>query len=386
MWLYPQDKPRGWDAWDVEEDYAQRGEEWRGVDSIAILENNSHRVALRVERTWRSSRIVQTYALAANGRRLDIDTFIDWRDRRVLLRRLTPVAVRAERAAFECAFGVVTRPTHRNTSWDEAQFEVAGHRFADLSEPGFGLALLNDAKYGHSARDNVLGLSLVRSPVYPDPLADEGEQRFAYALMPHAGAWHEGGVREEAEDLNQPLLVGLARGLARGDARAARLRRRRRRPRRAQSRRGRRRPDPSRLRARRRPRPLRPAPARRLARRRPGRPAGTAERAEGRRLADPVRSAKLAARAGVKPVVPRGVAQQALDATRCRQPREPDLLGVREARGRGAPTMRRVASALKSPRRHRACHGGGDLLDDRLASRRRRDAQAVMAELVDALA
>jgi alpha-mannosidase len=122
--------------------------------------------------------------------------------------------VRAERATFECAFGVVTRPTHRNTSWDEAQFEVAGHRFADLSEPGFGLALINDAKYGHSARDNVLGLSLVRSPVYPNPLADEGEQRFTYALAPHAGAWHEGGVREEAEDLNQPLLVGLARGLA----------------------------------------------------------------------------------------------------------------------------------------------------------------------------
>jgi alpha-mannosidase len=214
LWLYPQDKPRAWDAWDIEEDYAARGEEWRAVDSIAVAENHPHRVALRVERSWRASRIVQTYALSANGRRLDIETFIDWRDRRVLLRSLTPAAVRAERATFECAFGVVTRPTHRNTSWDEAQFEVAGHRFADLSEPGFGLALINDAKYGHSARDNVIGLSLVRSPVYPDPLADEGEQRFTYALAPHAGAWHEGFVREEAEDLNQPLLVGLADGLA----------------------------------------------------------------------------------------------------------------------------------------------------------------------------
>ena len=139
---------------------------------------------------------------------------LDWRDRRVLLRSLTPAAVRAERAIFECAFGVVERPTHANTSWDEARFEVPGHRFADLSEPGFGLALINDAKYGHSARDNVLGLSLVRSPVYPDPLADEGEQRFAYALMPHACDWREGGVREEAEDLNQPLLVAPAPGLA----------------------------------------------------------------------------------------------------------------------------------------------------------------------------
>jgi alpha-mannosidase len=214
LWLYPHDKPRAWDAWDVEEDYAERGEEWRAFDSLAIVENTPHRVALRVERRWRSSRVVQTYALSANGRRLDIETFLDWRDRRVLLRSLTPAAVRAERASFECAFGIVTRPTHRNTSWDEAQFEVAGHRFADLSEPGFGLALINDAKYGHSARDNVLGLSLARSPVFPDPLADEGEQRFAYALMPHAGPWSEGGVREEAEDLNQPLLVLPASGLA----------------------------------------------------------------------------------------------------------------------------------------------------------------------------
>ncbi|THD45478.1 MAG: alpha-mannosidase [Bradyrhizobium sp.] len=214
LWLYPQDKPRAWDAWDLEEDYAARGEEWRAVESIAVVEKGPHRVALRVERRWRSSRVVQTYSLSANGRRLDIETFIDWRDRRVLLRGLTPAAVRAERATFECAFGIIERPTHVNTSWEEAQFEVPGHRFADLSEPGFGLALLNDAKYGHSARHHVLGLSLVRSPVYPDPLADEGEQRFAYALMPHAGDWRESGVREEAEDLNQPLLVAAARGLA----------------------------------------------------------------------------------------------------------------------------------------------------------------------------
>jgi alpha-mannosidase len=82
-----------------------------------------------------------------------------------------------------------------------------------MSEVGFGVALLNDAKYGHSARGNRLGLSLVRSPVYPDPLADEGAQSFAYALMPHAGDWHAGGVREEAEALNQPLLMTPASGL-----------------------------------------------------------------------------------------------------------------------------------------------------------------------------
>ena len=107
-------------------------------------------------------------------------------------------------------------------AWEQAQFEVPAHRFVDMSEPGFGVALLNDAKYGHSAKGNVLGLSLVRSPVYPDPLADEGGQRFTYALYPHAGDWHEGRVREEAEDLNQPLLAVAASGAGAGRVRAAR--------------------------------------------------------------------------------------------------------------------------------------------------------------------
>jgi alpha-mannosidase len=165
-------------------------------------------------RRFRESTVTQTYALV--GPRLEIRTELDWRDRHCLLRTLTPVAVRTTHATFEHAHGVVRRTTHANTSWDQAQFEVPGHRFVDMSEPGFGVALLNDAKYGHSAKGNVLGLSLVRSPVYPDPLADEGEQSFTYALYPHAGEWHEGGVREEAEDLNQPLLWTTASGVAAG--------------------------------------------------------------------------------------------------------------------------------------------------------------------------
>jgi alpha-mannosidase len=104
-------------------------------------------------------------------------------------------------------YGVVKRPTHRNTSWDEARFEVGAHRFADLSEPGYGVALLNDGKYGHSARDNVLGISLLRGPLYPDPLADEGEHSFTYSLFPHPGDWTQAGVTSEALSLNSPLVV-----------------------------------------------------------------------------------------------------------------------------------------------------------------------------------
>jgi alpha-mannosidase len=216
LWLYPADKPRSWDAWDVEADYDRQGFELTGLEESELVEDGPDRAALRLVRRYRDSTITQTLTLWANSPRLDIHTRLDWHDRRVLLRALVPVAVRAEVASFECAFGVVRRPTHRNTSWDQAKFEVPGHRFADLSEPGFGVALLNDGKYGHSALGNVLGLSLLRAPIYPDPLADEGVQEFTYAILPHEGDWHEGGVREAAEDLNQTLLALPARNLAAG--------------------------------------------------------------------------------------------------------------------------------------------------------------------------
>jgi alpha-mannosidase len=213
LWVYPADKPRSYDAWDIEDDYADKGVELTQVSSVQVVEQGPHRGSVRVVKRFRNSTVAQTYVLQANGTRLDIETELDWHERRCLLRTLSPVNVRATHATFEHAGGVVRRTTHDNTSWDQAQFEVPGHRFCDLSEPGFGVALLNDAKYGHSAKGNMLGLSLVRSPVYPDPLADEGGQRFTYAILPHDGDWHEGRVREEAEDLNLPLSAATASGV-----------------------------------------------------------------------------------------------------------------------------------------------------------------------------
>ncbi|WP_336802249.1 alpha-mannosidase [Kaistia sp. MMO-174] len=216
LWVYPMDKPRNWDAWDLEDDYAAHGLELTSFESFEVVEDTPHRAAIRIVRKFRDSTITQTLQLWANAPRLDIKTDLDWHDRRVLLRTQTPVDVRSDFATFECAFGVVRRSTHNNTSWDEARFEVPAHRFADLSEPGFGVALLNNGKYGHSIKGNLLGLSLLRAPIYPDPLADEGEQSFVYSLMPHAGSWNEGGVREEALDLNQPLLATRASNVATG--------------------------------------------------------------------------------------------------------------------------------------------------------------------------
>ncbi|MDP9364457.1 MAG: glycosyl hydrolase-related protein [Chloroflexota bacterium] len=214
LWAFV-DKPRVYDAWDIEEDYERGGEEIGGVVAVEVTEEGPLRAAVRVGRAWRSSRIEQTYKLLAGSRRLDVATTVHWHERQMLLQARFPLAVRTLEATFETMYGAVRRPTHRNTSWDTARFEVSGHRFADLSEPGYGVALLNDGKYGHGVHDNILSLSLVRGPLYPDPYADEGEHRFTYALFPHAGDWTAAGVAAEAFAFNSPL-VATALGTGRG--------------------------------------------------------------------------------------------------------------------------------------------------------------------------
>ncbi len=206
LWAYL-DKPRQWDAWDIDEDYKKESMEVGGVESVEVGDTGPLRASVRVTRVWRNSRIVQTYVLHSDSVRLDIRTHVALHDRQVLFKALFPLAVRSHEATFETMYGVVRRPTHRNTSWEQAKFEVSGHRFADMSEAGYGVALLNDSKYGHSVRDNVLALSLVRSPIYPDLMADEGEHTFTYSLLPHFSDWTDGGVVSEAFGLNSPLFL-----------------------------------------------------------------------------------------------------------------------------------------------------------------------------------
>jgi alpha-mannosidase len=210
------DKPREWDAWDVDEDYERDALDLPGAESVEVLEEGPLRGAVRVVYRWRDSEVVQTYRLYGGSRRVEVITEIDWRERPVLLRALFPLNVHSRHATFETMYGAHERPTHRNTSWDAARFEVSAHRWADLSEPGYGVALLNDGRYGHSAAGNVLGLSLVRSPLYPDPFADEGHHSFTYALYPHPGHWTGAGVVEEAFALNSPLVAVAASGGASG--------------------------------------------------------------------------------------------------------------------------------------------------------------------------
>ena len=130
---------------------------------------------------------------------------MDWHEERKLLKVAFPVDVHARRATYEIQYGHVERPTHENTSWDIARFEVCAHKWADLSETGYGVALINDCKYGYDIQGHVMRLSLLRAPLWPDPNADRGEHHFTYSLLPHPGPFTEAGVIERAYELNVPV-------------------------------------------------------------------------------------------------------------------------------------------------------------------------------------
>jgi alpha-mannosidase len=201
------DRPLSWDAWDVDPFHLETGRPCAGAHISRVARAAPLRAEIVFEHEiGRDSHLVQTVRLDAGARRLELHTEIEWRERHRMLKVAFPLRVHADRATYEMPFGHAERPTHYSTPADLARYEVPGHRWADLSEHGYGVALLNDGKYGHSAHGNTLRLSLLRGPTSPDPEADQGHHRFAYALMPHTGGWREAGVVAEARRFNQPLL------------------------------------------------------------------------------------------------------------------------------------------------------------------------------------
>ena len=208
-----EDRPRAFDAWDVDRSYLDEVTDLVTVDSIEIVARHPLRAGVRLVRRFGQSTIAQTMRLAAGSRRLEFLTEVNWREHHRFLKVAFPVAVRSTRATYEIQHGHLERPTVANTSWDEARFEVCGHRWADLSEPGFGVALLNDCKYGYDIRGDTIRLSLLRGPGFPDPEADQGMHRFAYALLPHVGDLRAvDGVVSQAEFFNLPCSLVAGRG------------------------------------------------------------------------------------------------------------------------------------------------------------------------------
>jgi alpha-mannosidase len=200
------DRPVNWDAWDIDVFYEDTQWSAQPATRVRLLESGPLVATVEVEKRILDSIVRQRIRLTYNSPRLDFETTIDWRERQKLLKVAFPVNVHATTATYEIQWGAVERPTHRNTSWDWARFEVCAHKWADLSEADYGVSLLNDCKYGYDIRDNVMRLTLLRSPISPDPQADQGEHRFTYSLLPHAGRWGAFTTRH-AYALNHPLRL-----------------------------------------------------------------------------------------------------------------------------------------------------------------------------------
>jgi alpha-mannosidase len=210
------DLPNEWDAWDIDAHYRRQRVDVTAADSVTVVEKGPLVGAIRVERSFGDSRIGQTIRVRAGSRRVDVETEIDWHETEKILKAAFPIDVHADRSAAEIQFGHVYRPTHTNTSWDAARFEVYAHRWVHVAEPGYGVAVLNDSTYGHdisrSSRDDggtttTVRLSLVRAPRVPDPHADQGRHRLTYALLPGASIMD---AIAEGHPLNRPPRVVAA--------------------------------------------------------------------------------------------------------------------------------------------------------------------------------
>lgn len=200
-----EDKPNQPDAWDIDFFYDEKFENITDLQSLEAVADGPVSAAVEITRKFNASILKQRMIIYADNPRIDFLTWVDWREAKKCLKASFPVDINTYKARYEIQFGNIERPTHSNTSWDWAKFEVCAHRWADLSEAGYGVSLMNDSKYGHHIKDNVMRLTLLRAPKYPDPLADIGEHTFTYSLMPHQGDYDEAGTVRRAYELNVPL-------------------------------------------------------------------------------------------------------------------------------------------------------------------------------------
>ena len=209
------DLPREFDAWDIDTTFEDQFWEIDDLVSAEVVERGPYRAAIRFEWRYESSRVVQVVSLEADAGQLAFDTFVDWREHNTLVKTVFPLALHTAESRAEIQFGHVTRATHANTSWDQARYEYPMQRWIDLGEPGFGIAFLNDCKYGYDAKGTTVRLTLLRSPTWPWAEADQGEHHFRYAMMLHDGA-DMAVVSEAAERFNHPMTLVAGTGDAAG--------------------------------------------------------------------------------------------------------------------------------------------------------------------------
>ncbi len=202
-----EDKPHNHDAWDVNHYYKEKSWEIDDVTSMEIVEAGALKATLRVDYRYLNSSISQYMTIYRDTPRLDIRHEIDWKQKQIFVRQLFPVDIHANEATYEIQYGNVKRPTHMNTSWDFAKFEVCVHKWLDVSEDNFGLSVLNDCKYGCDVHNGVIGMSLLKSATYPNPEADKEHHTFTISLYPHKGDWKAAKTVQQAYSLNNPMTA-----------------------------------------------------------------------------------------------------------------------------------------------------------------------------------
>lgn len=201
------DRPTLWDAWDIDNRYEQQPAGQAKLLESKLVAGGAVRDVLRFRWSIGQSEITQDLILYHHDRRIDFYTKVNWNEAHKLLKVGFPIDVVTDKATYEIPFGALERPTHRNTSWEQAQYEVCGHRFADVSERGYGVSLLNDCKYGYDIQGSTMRLSLLRAPKWPDVTADLGDHEFTYSLYPHAGDWQSARTIRAAAELNHAPAV-----------------------------------------------------------------------------------------------------------------------------------------------------------------------------------
>ena len=203
-----EDMPRVYENWELTDYYKEK--KWVLDDEAQIIPIvDGSRAGFKVVKTYLDSTICQNIWLYSDSNRIDFDTDIDWHEHHQVLKVAFPVDVHTNTATYETQFGHIERPTHTNTSWDAAKFEVCAHKWMTVAENNYGVALLNDCKYGFNTEGSTMKLTVLKCSQYPNAEADQGAHKLTYSIMAYEGDFREAGVINEAYALNQPLEAVL---------------------------------------------------------------------------------------------------------------------------------------------------------------------------------
>ena len=204
------DKGQYWDAWNIDPQYEEHSLPAPKLQSIQWVENGPIHQNLRTTHRFQRSTIIQDYVLETGSPYLKIKTHIDWQETQVLLKSNFPFTIKSSQATYEIPFGAISRATNPQTEAEKAQWEVPALRWADLSNDDFGISILTNCKHGFDAGPSHLRLTLLKSPIWPDPKSDNGDHIFTYAIYPHKPTWQKARTAQLARELNIPPIVYLS--------------------------------------------------------------------------------------------------------------------------------------------------------------------------------